>query len=295
MRLFADLEHILAPRSFWRVVSQMFANDGMVFAVQLAYFLLLFLFPFFMFLVNVAGLVVPDPVATIARLAANAKGYFPPTMIKLLTGYISDALQKTTASLFAFSALFTFAAGFSAVQTIIRASNSAYGVRETRPFWERLLISVMLVLSFTLFAAAVSFIVLSPQAWSFLEHTIGLSGVLVDLWGILRWMVIFIALTFAFAFLYHVAPNTNVPFRWVTAGGLMTTVFVIIATEIFRLWATVLFRPNQLYGHLGGGIVLLLWLFGIGLVVRFGIEVNVEAARAEEERKDAEGPGPSDT
>ena len=263
----------------------MFANGGMDFAVQLAYFLLLFLFPFFMFLVNVTSVVVTDPAAIIEELIANAKGYLPSSMIDIFRNYLSSAVQNTTPTVFALSALFTLAAGLSAVQHIIRAADSAYGVQETRPLWERLGIAILLVFGFVLFVATILFLVLSPQAGTYLQQAIGLPGAVA---GVLRWVVAFLGLILAFAVLYRVAPNSRLPFSSVSAGGLVTTVFLVIASEIFTLWATYLFRPTQLYGQLGGGIVLLLWLFGIGLVVRFGIEIDAELARVEEERKDAE-------
>lgn len=265
----------------------MFANGAMDFAVQMAYFLLLFLFPFFLFLVNVAGLVLDDPAATIESLLANAKGFLPPSMINLFTNYLSNTLQNTTVSLFALSAFFTFAAGVSAVQHITRAANSAYGVEDTRPLWARLGIAVLLVFGFALLVATIVFILLKPQVGAYLQQEIGPSGPLAELWSPLSWVIAFLTLTLAFASLYRVAPNASLPFRWVTAGGLITTVFLVIATKIFQLWATMLFRPNDLYGHLGAGIVLMLWLFGIGLVVRFGIEINAQLARLDPEGESA--------
>ena len=284
VQLFVDLKCILAPGTFWQVVRRMFASGAMNFAVQMAYFLLLFLFPFFIVLIHLASFAVNNPVAITQSLIAEARGYLPPSMINLLKDYLSGAMRGTSLSIFAFSSLFTFAAGLSAVQQIIRAADNAYGVEETRPLWKRLGIATLAVLGFVLLVATLLFVILSPRVWAYLQQTIGLSGIAAQAWGFLRWVIAFVALTLAFAVLYQVAPNANLPFRWVTAGGLMTTTFLIIASKIFELWATELFRPTQLYGQLGGGIVLLLWLFGIGLVIRFGIEINAQLLRMNEEK-----------
>lgn len=290
MQLLVDLKRVLSPGAFWQVVREMFANGAMNFAVQVAYFLLLFLFPFFIVLIHLASVAVSDPVAITERLVTEARGFLPPSMIDLLRDYLSGALRQRSVSILAFSALFTFAAGLSAVQQIIQAADNAYGVEETRPLWKRLGIAFVAVLGFVLLVATLLFLILSPQVWVYFQQVLGLSGVVAQAWGYLRWVIAFIALTLAFAILYQMSPNADLPFRWVTAGGLMTTVFLIIASKIFMLWATQLFRPTQLYGQLGGGIVLLLWLFGIGLVIRFGIEINAQLLRMSEEKEAQSNP-----
>jgi len=99
--------------------------------------------------------------------------------------------------------------------------------------------------------------------------------------------VVFLNLTLAFDILYYLAPNAHLPFRWITPGGLMATLLLLISCKIFVFWASNIFRSNQLFGQLGIGIVLLIWLFVIGLVVLAGIEINAQLARTAE-RKDTE-------
>ena len=68
----------------------------------------------------------------------------------------------------------------------------------------------------------------------------------------------------------------------------MTTILLLISSKIFIFWASNVFRPDQLFGQLGIGIVLLIWLFVIGLVVLAGIEINAQLARMAEEYEGAE-------
>jgi membrane protein len=65
----------------------------------------------------------------------------------------------------------------------------------------------------------------------------------------------------------------------------LTLILLLISSKIFIFWASNVFRPDQLFGQLGIGIVLLIWLFVIGLVVLAGIEINAQLARMAEERK----------
>jgi hypothetical protein len=58
---FSDLKSILGPRMLWEVVLGMRRNDLLGLVGQLAYFFLLFFFPFLIFLVSLTGLVIGNP------------------------------------------------------------------------------------------------------------------------------------------------------------------------------------------------------------------------------------------
>lgn len=203
--------------------------------------------------------------------------------IEILTSHLGRTLQSTTSSTFLISGLLTIIVGSASAESIISAANRAYAVRETRPFWQRWLIAALLILGFTLLIATMAFTVLSPQAENFLRSMLGVPRALMDFWDVFRWVIAFLNLTVAFDILYYMAPNADLKFRWVSPGGLMTTILLLISSQLFILWANNIFRSDQLFGQLGGIVVLLLWLFIIGVVVLAGIEVNAELARAEEE------------
>ena len=288
VRFFADLRHVLAPGTLTRVVRRLLAHDAMDLGGQLAYFFLLFLFPFLMFVVSLGGLVVDDPEAILKTLVASTQGFLPRAAIEILSDHLDRTLRSPSSLASLISGLLTFAMGSVCALQIVGAANRAYGVPETRPFWKRWLIGVLLILGFTLLVATMAFMVLSPHSVAYLQRTVGLPGVLADLWGGLSWLVAFLNLTLAFAVLYYIAPNTELSFRWVTPGGIMTTVLLLVSSQLFILWANNVFRSDQLFGQLGAGIVLLLWLFVIGLVLLAGIEMNAEFARAAVEHGDAE-------
>ena len=274
-----DLKHVLTPTTLMRVVRQLLANDAMSLGGQLAYFFVLFLFPFLMFLVSLGSLVVEDPEAILKTLVSSTEGFLPQSAIEILSNHLDRTLRSTSSSAFLISGLLTFIVGSIAALQIIDAANLAYRVPETRPIWKRWLIAILLILGFILLIATMAFMVLSPQTGAYLQRTLDLPDTLMDFWGGLSWVIAFLNLTLAFDILYYMAPNTGLSFRWVTPGGLMTTILLLISSQIFILWANNIFRSDQLFGQLGAGIVLLLWLFIIGLVVLAGLEINAELAR----------------
>jgi membrane protein len=277
----------MRPTALMRVLRQLLAHDALALAGQLAYFSLLFLFPFLIFIVSLVGLVMDDPESILEAVVASTKGFLPQAAIEMLNIYLDHTLRSTSSFTFFVSCLLTLVMGAASTEAIIRAANRAYGVPETRPFWERWFIDVLLVFGFTLLVATMAFVVLSPQTEAFLRSVTEIPSVVLRSWGVLSWTVVLFNLTLAFDILYYLAPNAHLPFRWITPGGLMTTILLLISCKIFVFWASNIFRSDQLFGQLGIGIVLLIWLFVIGLVVLVGIEINAQLARMAE-RKDTE-------
>jgi membrane protein len=269
----------MRPTALMRVVRQLLAHDALALAGQLAYFSLLFLFPFLIFIVSLVGLVVDDPESILEAVVASTKGFLPQAAIEMLNNYLDHTLRSTSSFTFLVSCLLTFVMGAASTEAIIRAANRAYGVPETRPFWERWFIDVLLIFGFTLLVATMAFVILSPQTEAFLRSVTELPSVVLRSWGVLSWTVVLLNLTLAFDILYYLAPNAHLPFRWITPGGLMTTILLLISCKIFVFWASNIFRSSQLFGQLGIGIVLLIWLFVIGLMVLAGIEINAQLAR----------------
>jgi membrane protein len=55
-----------------------------------------------------------------------------------------------------------------------------------------------------------------------------------------------------------------------------------------RFFVADIFHYDQLYGQLGAGIVLLTWLYVIGLIVLVGIQMNAVLAQMAEAHEDIE-------
>jgi membrane protein len=284
-QFFTDLRLTLGPRGLRRVVRRMFANGAPALAAQIAYFFILFLFPFLIFVVSLAGTVVDNPEVVLQGLATRMEGLLPQQAIGILKAHLARALQSTSSPVFVFSVLFTLGAGSAATEAIIEAANRFYGVPETRPFWRVRGVAILLVFGFALLVVALGFTVLSPQTGGYLQGLLGLPRAFLNLWAVLSWVLAFLAVTSALSVLYYVAPNADVPFKWITPGGFLATVLLLVANQVMIFWVTNVFRYDQLFGQLGVGIVLLIWLYVTGLMVLAGIQINAVLVQTAEERR----------
>jgi membrane protein len=273
-QFFTDLKRILGFTALRRVTRQLLGNNGLALAGQLAYMFILFLFPFIIFLLTLARLVVNDPEAILQDIARRMETFWPQETVELIRGYLDRTAKSTSLATFISSVLFTIGVGSAAAEAISNAANRFYGVQETRPFWKVRGVAILLIFGFTLMVAALVFMILSPQTGAYLQRAMGLSTVFLSLWTLVGWLITFLAVTLALDVLYYLAPNADIPFRWVTPGGFTAAFLLLVANEIMRFFVADVFHYDQLYGQLGAGIVLLTWLYVIALVMLIGIQMN---------------------
>jgi len=287
-QFFTDLNRILGPTALRRMLRQLLENNGLALAGQLAYLFILFLFPFLIFLVTLAGIVVNDPETTLRDLATRMESFWPQETIELIRGYLVRTAKSTSFATFISSVLFTLGVGSAAAEAISNGANRFYRVQETRPFWKVRGVAILLIFAFTLMIVTLAFMVLSPQTGVYLQRAMRLPGVFVSVWTVLGWLITFLAVTLALDVLYYLAPNADIPFRWVTPGGFTAAILLLVANQIMRFFVADVFHYDQLYGQLGAGIVLLTWLYVIGLVMLIGIQMNAVLAQMAEEHEDIE-------
>ncbi len=271
-----------------RVGRKVLDDDCPGLAGQLAYFTLFSLFPFLLFLVALTGLVIDDPESVLRTLTERMQGFLPEDALALLADYINRTLRGASSSVLFFGILVALWSGWAAADAMVKAINRAYELRETRPWWKLWGISVLMILGFMLVIATLAVVTFGPEVGGYVQRLTGLPNAFLALWGILRWVVAFLAVTLAHALLYYVAPNAKIPFKWITPGGFTATVLILISGAALNLYVANFARYDQIYGPVGAIIVLMVWLYSTGLMVLIGAEMNAVLARMAEERKDTE-------
>ena len=94
------------------------------------------------------------------------------------------------------------------------------------------------------------------------------------LWGIIRWVIATLTSISVIALIYHNAvPRTQ---RWhsVIPGSVLATVLWFTVTVGFRAYLQHWGDFATIYGSLGAGMALLVWMYMISLVVLVGAEFN---------------------
>jgi membrane protein len=279
-----DLKDLLSFRALKATVQEFQRDDALGIAAQLAYYLILALFPFILVLVSLMGTFGSE------ELASEVLTYFQRVMpqqayaiIETFTANIISG-QAEAPGLFTFGILFTIWAASGAFAALIKALNRAYDVQETRPFWKVRGIAILMTLGLSvLVLIGVLLLVLGPQIGDTIAQVFGLKDTFELGWNIARWPAALFFMVFTVALLYYFAPDVEQPFRWITPGGLIGVLLWVLASVAFNFYVSNFGSYNKTYGSIGAVIVLLLYLYISSLTILFGATLNAILVRMKEE------------
>lgn len=279
-----DLASLMSLSALKRTAAEFQKNDGTGLAAQLAYYLILAMFPLILVLFSVMGTFSsPD-------LANNLLSYFqqvlPGQVYGLIEQYMSNILSGDSQApgLLSFGILGTLWAASGAFSALINALNRAYGVTESRPFWKVKSLAVLMTLALSgVVLAAITLLVFGSQIGSAISSYFGFSQAFDLTWNVLRWVAALLFLMVTVALIYYVAPDVGQPLRWITPGGVVGVLLWVLASIGFSFYVGNFGSYNETYGSIGAVIVLLLYLYISSLAILFGAELNATLVRIKQE------------
>ena len=252
------------------------ADDCTGLAQQVAYSSLLAFFPAVAFLLGLLGtLHLYDPVQSFLGTVA------PDGVITFIGGLQRDSRGGTLAVVLVIGAVAAVWIASSAMGSVIKAVNRAYGLKETRPFWKVRAIAIVLVILFgvTLIALAVLIVFGGPIGTAIADKA-NLGAEFTWLWAVLRWPIALAAVLLLFAFVYTFAPdNRERAWKWVTPGSILGAMLWLVLSGLFTLYVSFAGNYSKTYGSLATGVILLLWLNYTAWALLFGAELNSELDR----------------
>jgi membrane protein len=239
-------------------------------SAQLAYYFLLALFPMLIFLISLVGF-LPEAQQTIF----NALGrVFPYQTMQLVTDTMHDIVTNRSGRLLSFGILGTIWAASGGVAALMGTLNLAYHVKEWRSFWKVRLIAIGLtmMLSFMIIGGIVLLIFVDKfSVWVATLLGLEQSSILL---AVAEYLLGLFLLLLGIEVIYHFAPNIKLRWKLVTPGGLFALVALIVSSHLFSLYLRYAPSYSVTYGSLGAVIILMLWLYVMGMTLLVGGEIN---------------------
>ena len=274
------------PRSAWkyaarRVLHGFMRHRGIDSAAALTYFNALAIFPAALATVAVfsiyngkqdAAAVLLDVVDEVGTSSTVEAVQGPLTELFTVT---NPGIALAVGLVLSLWSLSSYATAFG------RAVNSVYELEEGRQLWKfRGTMIVLAAFLLVMVAAIVALLVTTPRIAEAIAHTWGIGEPWVTVWSIGRWPVVAALFTLLIAVLYFVTPNVRHDrMRWVSFGALFAIIVWGAATALFGTYVTMVGAYDKVYGWLGGGVALLVYLYITNLVLVLGAEVDAEVVR----------------
>jgi membrane protein len=257
-------------RRVWRE-----SNEDNIFgaAAELGYYFLLALFPMLIFLTSLIGF-IPDLQQSIFH---EIRRIAPPDAMRVVSETIQDVTANRGGGLLSFGVLGTLWAASTGTAALIDTLNRAYEVRETRSYWKVRLIALGLTIGLSLVVISSSAIImLSDRLPVWIGKSLGLGEGWLGWWTAVDYLLGLGLLSLATATIYRFGPDLKGKCRWMTPGAFFAAIAAAFASWLFSLYLRFAPSYSATYGSLGAVIVLMLWLYLMGLVILIGGEINNE-------------------
>ena len=279
-----DMRSLLSVRALKTAVAEFQRDDALGLAAQLAFYLILALFPFILVLVSLMGTFSSPAFA--AQILEYLQSVTPQQVYEIIETYTSPYISgdRPAPGLFSLGLAIALWSASGAFAALIDALNKAYDVEETRPLWKVRGIALLMTLGLSvMILIGVLLLVLGPGIGSVIAGFFGLSSIFELVWNIARWPAALLFMVLAVALIYYIAPDAGQPFRWITPGGFIGVSLWVLASLGFRLYLSYFNSYDATYGSIGAFIVLLLYLYISSLTILFGAELNATLVRMKEE------------
>src|SRR5207237_4226566 len=212
----------MAPPDFARRLwSHLEEDDIAGLSAELAFRSFLELFPFFVFLsaigdVLAGALHIQNPSQQVLQLLSESLPSETADPIRQQLGAVIGTRPPGFAMLSVLGALWIAAGGGA---SLLKAMNRIYRIQETRPWWERQLVGLGLSLLGGLVVALALGLLAAGQL---IGQAAG--GSTAPVWllavaGFARWPLLVVVLMIEAAVLYRLAPDSRLPWKWVTPGA----------------------------------------------------------------------------
>ncbi len=220
------------------------------------------------------------------KIAAFLSNVAPPGTEDAVLQQFRYAGQRPV-GLIVVAALLSLWAASSVIKSLMDGFNAAYHIPRNRSMFAHIGVGIMLVFlsmipmlgasSLILFGGTVEHGVM--KLWKVDPILNPLTGSLALLFRAVRYGIAFGAFWTLTAILFYFGPYRKQRWRNVWGGAFLSTVLWLLATLGFSWYVRHITNYNLLYGSIGTGIALLIWMYLLAIIALFGCEFNAERER----------------
>jgi membrane protein len=230
-------------------------------------------------------------VQTKTEFVAKAISHFlsqvvPPGSEIEVTRAFKAAGQRSNA-LLVIASLVSIWAASSVIKSLMQGFNAAYRVPRSRSFWKETGLAVgMVFMAAVPLVGASALLLLGKQVdalvlgWMRVDPSLNpLSGIWEFISQAIRYAISLSAVITITGTMYYFGPYRGQRWKTVWPGAFLATLLWFGVTLGFGWYVRHMAHYNVMYGSLGTGIALLVWMYIVALVAMLGCEFNAECER----------------
>ena len=244
--------------------------EMLILPANLAFFLVLSVIP----IIILIGLIASTFSISLDSVINFINSNFPTQVAEIITTFISGKGIDFNVGFFTITA---FILASNGPHSIIVTSNTLYNFKHGSYLNRRIkaliltIILVMLFIFIIVFLAFGNFIVKAIFEIGILKN---FSSLVYSLFVYLKWPLAFFIIFFSIKLLYTIAPDQNVPSKYVNRGAIFTTLGWILITAIYSYYVAHFSKYDIFYGSLSNIIILMMWIYILSYILVLGIAIN---------------------
>ncbi len=254
-----------------KMIDRCFEHDIGQIAGQLAYFSLLSVFPFVIFM----NRLIISLNFSYSEIAGVLILIFPENMVDAIMKYIEYISASHTPDLLSAGLIMLIYSSSRIIRSLEKSINTAYEITEKRGFFKSLIRSMLLVICFGIIVLLMILAaVISKGLLGRLFATLGLGEDFLHRLLIFKWMIVAAITYAAMTAIYYFMPNMKVKFKTTVPGALAAVAGFALLSAGFGIYVRIGLSHSVLYGSIGAVFLLLIWLYAAGIIIVTGAELN---------------------
>ena len=245
------------------------------------------LLSFFPVLASAAAILVQTRAQFVSRIIERVLSEIVPPGTEGLVVQQFRVTGSRPRALLIVAGLISVWAASGVIKSLMEGFQAAYRVPRNRGFVRHNAVAIALVLlSAVPLVCATLLVVFGSQAERAVLNWLKVDPVLNPLAPTWQWLsrmaryaVALVTTVGVTAVLYYFGPYRQQRWRYVWPGAALATVLWMLATSGFAWYVRNIGHYNVMYGSVGAGIALLVWMYLISAIALLGCEFNAEYER----------------
>ncbi|PIB23654.1 ribonuclease BN [Maribacter sp. 4U21] len=255
-------------------------------ASAIAFSLFMALFPLLIFMVTLVPFLVSYVSLENSNFDAEFLSFLESFLPSVTGEYFGEIFQQIKdqkrGGLLSSSFIISIFLVANGVNAIFGGFETSYHIDLTRNFFRQYLFALMvgLILAILIIVGFVAFIYFEFYVLGYLTEFAARQGGYVlgedDIMGVQIAKVLFFVILsyFTTAILYYFGTREGKQARFFSIGALMTTILFLVTSYLFGIYVEKFARYNELYGALGGLLILMVYIWLNSNILLLGFELN---------------------
>lgn len=253
------------------LLKKAYDDDIFALASQLAFHIVLSIFPFLIFVMSLIGVSHMNSNDVVNLL----KTVFPENVFETIDKIIMEVTTSQSKGILGISIFATVWTSSSGFRAVIKGVNKANNIVDKRSFIKKVIISFMstialaLIILFTLI-----FLVFGRVIGKYISNLFPMGNSISYIWNLLRGGILTFILILVIAAIYKFTPSIRLKWKDVLPGAIISTTGWIIVSVAFSYYINNFNNYSRIYGSLAAIFILMIWTFLTSFIFLVGVEIN---------------------